>query len=197
MDAGVIAGMVTLAIGQIATLWRLSMNYRNARNHEADVAERAANALAVAAKLVDERTTRDRQWLLEDRKALAVELASKVQATADALALKVAADNAEVASVNRAHAAELALQTRHDQLMLATTVQKAEGVAITAVDALTALVLDNTAKTEEGTLAAKAAYQEANHVNVKIEHLAEAGLIAAEKPTPWDPASPDRRAPTP
>ena len=62
-----------------------------------------------------------------------------------------------------------------------------------AVDTLTVLVKENTLKTEEGTAAARAAYTEANHVNLKIEHLAEAGLLAQAAP-PWDPTQGDRRA---
>ena len=189
-----ISGMVTLAVGQVATLWRLSLNYRNARLHEADVAERAAAALAVAAKLVDERTSRDRQWLLEDRKALAVELAAKVQATADTLAAKVAADGAEVARLTRDHAAELARQSRHDQLMVVQSVKVAEGIAVVAVAEIKQAIVENTTLTEAVGTKADAAYHEANSVNLKIEHLAEAGLMAV-KPLVWDPASGDRREP--
>jgi len=191
MDASsisVIVGMLGLAGGQIAMLVRLSLNHRDQRIREADAAQRQADALAVAAKLVDERTTRDRQWLLEDRKALAVDLERKVQATADVLAAKVAADNAEVARVGREHAAELALQTRHDQQMLALTVKSAEGIATVAVDELKAMVTEVGGK-------ADAAYHEANSMNVKIEHLAEAGLAAVKAPA-WDPASGDRRGDT-
>jgi len=207
MDNATIAVVVSfagLAVGQVAIIVRQGLNHRDARKREVILGQQAAAALAAAAKLVDDRTARDRQWALEDRAALAAELAAKVaasedkiarelRATAAELALKVAADHAEVARVQRAHATELAAQGRHDQLMLAATVQKAEGVAIQAVDTLTVLVKENTLKTEEGTAAARAAYTEANHVNLKIEHLAEAGLLAQATP-PWDPTQGDRRA---
>ncbi len=193
----VIAGFAGVAVTQAAILVRLSLNHRDARKRDAAAVVTQAAALAAAAKLVDERTERDRRWLVEDRASVAAELAatgqrtadriaSDLMRTADTLAAKVAADQAEIARVSREHAAELAAQARHDQHMIALQVKTAEGVASAAVVDLTALVVDVGTK-------ADAAYHEANSINVKIEHLAEAGLVA--KVEPWDPRTGDRREP--
>ncbi|HLX21681.1 MAG TPA: hypothetical protein VKR23_16160 [Gaiellaceae bacterium] len=171
----VLYGLAAVAIGQLAVLVGQWVTARGARTRERDLAETntaaaaavakaSADAIAAAAKLVDDRAERDRKWLVEDRRALASELAAKVQATADTLAVKVAIDANERDAVTRAHAAELALQTRHEQTLLATTVRSAEISA-------TAAVVDIKAAIDQVGDKADAAYQEANHVNNKISDL--------------------------
>jgi len=110
----------------------------------AAVTQADADKVAAAARLQDERTVRDRQYVLDDRQALAADLAAKVQATADTLAAKVRADQVTTAAEGRQHAADLAQLVRHDQALLSGKVETATQAADAAVDKITGLILDNT-----------------------------------------------------
>ena len=64
MDNATIAVVVSfagLAVGQVAIIVRQGLNHRDARKREVILGQQAAAALAAAAKLVDDRTARDRQ----------------------------------------------------------------------------------------------------------------------------------------
>jgi hypothetical protein len=102
MDATA-AGLVAVAIGQVATLVTFIANGYFTRRRE------TAKALRE-----DELAARNRRWLIEDRAALAATLQAKVEATAatvaataertaSALAVKVADDQRAAAAETRAH----------------------------------------------------------------------------------------------
>jgi len=144
-------GLVTVAIGQLATIATIAVN--------AWVTGLRADQKA---RREDELAARDRRWLIEDRAALAVALAAKVEAnaaeikataerTAAALAIKVAADAATMAAATQAHVQQI-------------------------VDS----VADNTRLTVDVGKKAEAAYQEANSVNLKLKAIAQtaAGPLA-------------------
>jgi len=133
-------GLIGLGIGQLATILGVANAARNARLRDAASAKEKAAAIAAAAQLVDNRADRDRKWMIEDREMLE----RKVQATADTLALKVAADSADVARITREHVAQLAAIARNDQLSLGQKVETATETATTAVGELKALVKENT-----------------------------------------------------
>jgi len=160
-------GLISLGLGQLATIISVALSARNARLRESAASHDKADAIAAAAKLVDDRAMRERQWMLEDRDRLE----KKVQSTADVLAAKVAADNAEVARVLREHTAELAAQARHDQVILGQKVDTATEAATTKVDDLTALIVG---VGED----AKAAYHEANGAKLLI---ADTNKVLAEE----------------
>lgn len=119
---GVGVGLVAVAVGQVIGVLILLINGRNARL-----------AIAAAAKLLDDRTARDRQWALEDRRELAATLAAKVEATAGAMAATV-----------QATAATLAAKVAADHNRLGLQVDRAELTATAAVETLTDLVKENT-----------------------------------------------------
>jgi len=133
-------GLISLGLGQLATVISVALAARNARKRDAAQSHDKAEAIAAAAKLVDDRADRDRRWMIEDRETLE----RKVQATADTLALKVAADSAEVARIQREHIARLADIARGDQAALGHKVEAATVTATTAVGELKALVKENT-----------------------------------------------------
>ncbi len=162
-----IIGLVSLGIGQLATIIGVALSARNARQREAAQSRDKADAIAAAAKLVDDRADRDRRWMIEDRKALEV----KVQTTADTLAAKFAADQADVARIAREHVAHLADLARNDQVALGKKVETATDTATTAVSELKALVRENT---EIST----SAFHEANGAKIL---LAEQSKILQEE----------------
>jgi len=136
----VVVGAAGIALGQWFTMRTVNVNAVNARIAAAATAQAQADAIKEAARLQDERAERDRRWLKEDR----AELARTVQATADALAMKVAADQETGAALGRSHAADLAALVRSDQAALSMKVETATTAADAAVDKLTGLILDNT-----------------------------------------------------
>ena len=102
MDATA-AGLVAVAIGQVATLATFVANAYFTRRREKEKAERE-----------DDLAARNRRWLIEDRAALAATLQAKVDATAATvaataeltahkLALKVAEDQRLAAEQQRQH----------------------------------------------------------------------------------------------
>jgi len=155
---GLIIGVITLALTNIATLIGLVITGYNTRAREkaqalrelaaakvlADsvvaAAKDKADAIAAAARLVDERADRDRRWMIEDRQALEV----KVQATADTLAAKVAADQSRIAAELVAHQTGLARAAKSDQEVLVEKVDVATVSATAAVDELKVLMQENT-----------------------------------------------------
>lgn len=111
-STSIVYGLIVVAIGQFAVLVGQWLTARGSRNREGDLAranaetaaalaKASADSIAAAAKLVDDRADRDRKWLVEDRRALAVDLAAKVQATADALAAKQAVDIAAIVQTTK------------------------------------------------------------------------------------------------
>jgi hypothetical protein len=153
-------GLFGLAIGQIAATIIVWLNGRNARHAREVEAASNKEALLAAAKVLDDRTARDRQWALEDRRELAATLAAKVEASA-----------ATVAATVEATASTLAAKVAADHSTLRGQVDKAEASANKAVEDLTVLMRENTTLTSEVGRQAAAAYSEANHVNLKISDL--------------------------
>ena len=177
-SSSIIYGLMAVAIGQFAVLVGQWLTARNARLRESVLAKTNSDAIAAAAKIVDDRAVREREWLVEDRKQLALdlttrnaELATKVQMTADTLAAKQAVDLANVAALGRSHALELADRVRHDQSELSDRVSHVTEITEKAVVSIGAKIDENTKLTQQVGVKADAAYNEANHVNIKISDL--------------------------
>ncbi len=125
----------------------------------------AAGAATVATSFITlivqiYREGRARKWALED----AALLATKVQDEADRVAEKLDAE----------HALSAAARTQ-----VAEAIHEHRAVGEQVIVALA----ENTVKTEEGTAAAKKAYNEANHANEKLEQLGIAHVGVIEQAT--------------
>jgi hypothetical protein len=161
-------GLVGLAVGQVASTVIVWLNGRNARAALSVAAENSKAALLAAAKVLDDRTARDRQWALEDRRELASTLAARVVASA-----------AVIAATVETTASTLATKVASDHAALRSKVEHAEATATSAVDKLTGLVTENTAITIAVGKKADAAYEIGNHTAEKISDL-NARLLARE-----------------
>ena len=153
MDA-INAGLVAVAIGQIATLATILVNGALVRSREKAKAQRD-----------DDIAERNRRWLIADRAALAATLQAKVDATA-----------ATVAATAERTAHTLALKVAEDQRLAAAQTQQ-------HVDAIVGAVAVVGEKADAAYTEANTVNLKIEAYGAGLTELAKASL-AVEKKTP-------------